>query len=252
MEKSKENSQSNTKNKSSKRVFYNIITFILIVIIAFCLFKIGKILWGYYEGTKTYDEVAKIATKGAKDSDKIDFDKLLQKNPDTKAWIKLKGTNINYPIVQGSNNDFYLYRMFNKEYNRKGSIFVDSRIENPFQDFMTIVYGHNMKDNTMFSHIMDYKDQDFYDKHKKMLLYTPSAKYNMYIVGAMYLDASASQYKLYFNDFEKQSYVDWISANSLVKTTETATAADKIVMLSTCTNVDEDGRFVVFGKLVPR
>lgn len=68
----------------------------------------------------------------------------------------------------------------------------------------------------------------------------------------MYLDASASQYKLYFNDFEKQSYVDWIAANSLVKTTEAATAEDKIVMLSTCTNVDEDGRFVVFGKLVPR
>lgn len=139
----------------------------LIVIIAFCLFKIGKRLWGYYEGTKTYDEVAKIATKGSNDSDKIDFDKLLQKNPDTRAWIKLKRTNINYPIVQGSNNDFYLYRMFNKEYNRKGSIFVDSRIENPFQDFMTIVYGHNMKDNTMFSHLMDYKDQEFYDKHKK-------------------------------------------------------------------------------------
>ena len=85
MEKSKENHQSNKKNKSSKKIFYNIIIFILLVVIAFCLFKIGKILWGYYQGTKTYDDVAKIATNGSKDSDKIDFDKLLQKNPDTKG-----------------------------------------------------------------------------------------------------------------------------------------------------------------------
>lgn len=240
------------KNISLKKIFYNIVTLILIVIIVFCLFKIGKILWGYYEGTKTYDNVAKIAGISSKDSDHIDFDKLLEKNPDTKAWLKLKGTNINYPILQGASNDTYLYRMFDGKYNRKGSLFIDYRVENPFQDFMTIVYGHNMKDNTMFSHLMEYKNQDFYKKHPKMLLYTPSKNYNMYVIGAMYIDAAAPQYKLFFNESEKASYVNWISSNSVIKTDEVASAQDKIVMLSTCTNVDENGRFIVFGKLVER
>ena len=240
------------KNISFKKIFYNIVTLILIVIIVFCLFKIGKILWGYYEGTKTYDNVAKIAGISSKDSDHIDFDKLLEKNPDTKAWLKLKGTNINYPILQGASNDTYLYRMFDGKYNRKGSLFIDYRVENPFQDFMTIVYGHNMKDNTMFSHLMEYKNQDFYKKHPKMLLYTPSKNYNMYVIGAMYIDAAAPQYKLFFNESEKSSYVNWISSNSVIKTDEVGSPQDKIVMLSTCTNVDENGRFIVFGKLVER
>lgn len=240
------------KNISFKKIFYNIVTLILIVIIVFCLFKIGKILWGYYEGTKTYDNVAKIAGISSKDSDHIDFDKLLEKNPDTKAWLKLKGTNINYPILQGASNDTYLYRMFDGKYNRKGSLFIDYRVENPFQDFMTIVYGHNMKDNTMFSHLMEYKNQDFYKKHPKMLLYTPSKNYNMYVIGAMYIDAAAPQYKLFFNESEKASYVNWISSNSVIKTDEVGSPQDKIVMLSTCTNVDENGRFIVFGKLVER
>lgn len=240
------------KNTSFKKIFYNIVTLILIVVIAFCLFKIGKILWGYYEGTKTYDNVAKIAGISSKDSDHIDFDKLLKKNPDTKAWIKLKGTNINYPILQGASNDTYLHRMFDGKYNPKGSIFVDYRVENPFQDFMTIVYGHNMKDNTMFSHLMEYEHQDFYKKHPKMLLLTPSKNYNMHIIGAMYIDAAAPQYKLFFNESEKTSYLNWISSNSVIKTDEVGALEDKIVMLSTCTNVDENGRFVVFGKLVER
>lgn len=240
------------KKKSGKNVFYNIVTLILVVVIIFCLFKIGKILWGYYEGTKTYDNVAKIAGIGSKDSDNIDFDSLLKENPDTKAWLKLKGTNINYPILQGATNDTYIHTMFDGKYNPKGSLFIDYRIEHPFQDFMTIVYGHNMKDNTMFSHLMEYEDHDFYKKHKKMLLYTPSANYDLHVIGAMYLDAAAPQYKLFFNESEKGSYVNWIASNSLIKTDEVATANDRIVMLSTCTNVDENGRFVVFGKLVQR
>lgn len=240
------------KMSSGKRFFYNIVTLILVVVIVFCLFKIGKILWGYYEGTKTYDHVAKIAGIGSKDSDHIDFDKLLSENPDTKGWIKLKGTNINYPILQGATNDTYLRRMFDGKYNPKGSIFIDYRVENPFQDFMTIVYGHNMKDNTMFSHLMEYEKQDFYKKHPTMQIYTPSANYDMHIVGSMYLDAAAPQYKLFFNESEKQSYVSWIASNSLISTKESVSARDKIVMLSTCTNVDENGRFIVFGKLVER
>ena len=74
----------------------------------------------------------------------------------------------------------------------------------------------------------------------------------MYVIGAMYIDAAAPQYKLFFNESEKASYVNWISSNSVIKTDEVASAQDKIVMLSTCTNVDENGRFIVFGKLVER
>lgn len=240
-----------TTNKN-KNIFYNIIIAILVVVIGFSLFQIGKILWGYYQGTKTYDSVAQLAGVDKSKEPKVDFEKLLAKNPDTKGWIRAEGLNINYPIVQGRDNDYYLYRMFNGEYNRKGSIFLDYRIEHPFEEFMTIVYGHNMKDSSMFSHLMDYEKQDFYEKHKKMTIFTPDQNYDLEIIGANFLDASASQYKFYFNESEKNSYISWIEANSLIKTDVKATSSDKIVMLSTCTNVDEDGRFVVFGKLMPK
>lgn len=239
------------KGNKRKRTFYNIVIIILSIIIAFSLFQIGKILWGYYKGTHEYNSVAKVAGVYEGNEFNVDFDALLKQNPDTKAWLKSPGTNINYPVLQAKDNDYYLYRMFNGEYNRKGSLFIDYRITDPFEDFLTIIYGHNMLDDTMFAHLMDYREMDYYKKHKYMRLLTPTNKYKLEIVGAMYLNANASQYKFSFNEPEKQSYADWINANSDIQTDSKATKDDKLVMLSTCTNVDEDGRYVVFGKLIP-
>lgn len=241
-----------TKKNKKRKTFYNIIIVVLLIVIGFSLFQIGKILWGYYHSSKTYANIAEMAGIDSKDSDKVDFDELLKKNPDTKAWIKREDIGLNYPVMQAEDNDYYLYRLFNGEYSKNGSLFIDYRNENPFNDFLTIVYGHHMKDGSMFAPIMKYRTQDFYDKHKKIHFYTPEQKYILVIVGAAYIDASASQYKFYFNEAEKASYIEWLKSGSVIKTDEEVTPEDHLVMLSTCVDASSDNRFVVYGKLVPQ
>ncbi len=242
----------NNKGNKKKRTFYNIIIVILLIVIAFSLFQIGKILWGYYHSSKTYANIAEIAGVESEKDDKVNFDELLKQNPDTKAWIKREDIGLNYPVMQAKDNDYYLYRLFNGEYSKNGSLFIDYRNENPFKDFLTIIYGHHMKDGSMFAPIMKYRAQDFYDKHKKLHFYTPEQNYNLVIVAAAYIDASASQYKFYFNEAEKASYVEWLKSHSVIDTGEEITTEDHLVMLSTCVDASSDNRFVVYGKLVPK
>lgn len=240
------------KKKNKKNIFYNMIIVILIGIIGFSLFNIGKILWGYYSGTKEYKKVEQLAGIADDIPTDIDFKKLKEQNEDVRGWIFLKDSPINYPIVQGKDNDYYLYRMFNKDYNTKGSIFLDYRSNGNFEDFNTVIYGHRMKDGSMFHDLIEYRDEDYYNKHKTMILITPEAKYDVEVFGVVTIPADSPQYKFSFNESEKQSYINWIEANTETKTDVKVTSEDKIIMLSTCTYEYDDARLVVYGKLVPK
>lgn len=87
----------------------------------------------------------------------INFDILKSKNKDIVAWIYSEGTQINYPIVQSKDNDYYLRRLLDGTYNQGGTIFMDYRNNKNFEDYNTIIYGHNMKNNTMFGTLINYK-----------------------------------------------------------------------------------------------
>ncbi len=239
------------KEKKKSGLLYRMILFILIVIIAFSLYKIGTILYEYHVGTKEYDSVQELAgTQAESFTGEVDFDALVKKNKDVKAWIYSKDTVINYPVVQGKDNQFYLYRMINGQYNGKGSIFIDYRCENPFSDFNTIIYGHRMKDGSMFNSLTKYREKDYFDKHKKMMLITRDRKYQVQIFGVVTIAADSDKYRYRFSGKEdKQAYLDWIMANSEIDTGVTASTGDKIVMLSTCTYEFDDARLVVYGKL---
>ena len=91
----------------------------------------------------------------------IDLAALQQQNPDTVGWIELPGTDISYPIMQGASNETYLRHTFNKEYLISGSIFMDFRNNKDYSDFNTIIFGHNMRDGTMFSQLGSYLNDDF-------------------------------------------------------------------------------------------
>lgn len=240
------------KEKKKDGVFYRIIIAVLILIIAFCLYKIGTILYEYHVGTKEYDSIQQLA--GIEENSftgEVDFDALVKKNRDVKAWIYSKDTVINYPVVQGRDNQYYLYRMINGEMNGKGSIFIDYRCEKPFEDFNTIIYGHRMKDGSMFNSLTKYRDKDYFDKHKTMLLTTLKQKYNVEVFGVVTIAADSDKYQYQFSGkTDRQAYLDWIKAESEIDTGVHASADDHIVMLSTCTYEFDDARLVVFGKLV--
>ena len=240
------------KKKSNKWV-YRIVIGILCIIICVCLYKIGTIVYGYYQGTKAYKEVQEIA--GAETgAGNIDFDALLKENQDTKAWLYSKDTVINYPVVQAADNDFYLYRLFNKEWQVKGSLFIDYRVENPFEDFVTTIYGHRMKDKSMFWCLGDYRDEEYYKKHKKMEVLTPEKNYDMEIFSVVTAPADSDLYKFsFYDDNEKQQYINTVKElNETEMDDIDVSPSDSIVMLSTCTYEFEDARILVFGKLVEK
>ena len=242
-----------TEKKEKKNgIGYKLVMLILIGIIAFSAYKLGVILYGYYEGNSQYEQVQQVA--GTKNSEKftgdVDFESLLKQNEDVKAWIYSEGTPINYPVVQGPDNDYYLYRMFNGEYNGAGSIFIDYRNDEPFDDFNTVLHGHRMKDGSMFKDLIKYREKDYYENHKVMQLTTPEAYYDLVIFGVITIPSDSEMYRFdFFDEAARQEYLDYIYANTEMETDVEVTPDDKIVMMSTCTFEYDDARLCVYGKL---
>lgn len=245
------------KKECTKRdVIYNIIILILICIIGFCAFNIGKIYWGYHQGTVVYEELAKdVGIHGKKYE--IDWDKLLKKNKDVKAWMYCNDTVINYPIVQTGNNDDYLRRLLNGKWNVKGTPFIDYRCKDPFKRFNTVIYGHNINDNTMFQPFTEYiSDEDFYKKHPKLNILTPEQNYKVEIFSVAKLNDDSELYKFDFNsEAEKEQYIGKVMKLNQIPDSSVGQVQvgvnDNIVMFSTCTNVRDEERVAVWGKLVP-
>ena len=243
-----------TQKKKKSKWIYKIIIAVLLIIIGICIYKITGILSEYHEGTKAYEELQLLAGIDAEEFEHINFKALREKNKDVKAWLYSKDTVINYPVVQGKDNSYYLYRMVNKEWNGKGSLFIDYRCEKPFRNFNTIIYGHRMKDGSMFHSLTEYESKRYYDEHPVMQLITPKHEYDVEIFGVVRIPADSPMYKCVFNsDSEKENYLAQIKANSLIDIENVEVSAkDRIVMLSTCTYEFEDARLVVYGKLVEK
>lgn len=111
--------------------------------------------------------------KDEEDSVQIDFDGLYAINEDIVAWIQIPGIGVDYPVVQGEDNEYYLHYTFERKANIAGSIFLDCRNRADFTDNKVIMYGHHMKDGSMFSNLEKYQDDEFRKGHGKVILYLP-------------------------------------------------------------------------------
>ncbi|MFV0465987.1 MAG: class B sortase [Lachnospiraceae bacterium] len=182
--------------------------------------------------------------------DRIDFDRLMEQNKDTAAWIT-DGYQINYPIVQGSDNEFYLNHLFSGEVSKVGCIFMDYRNESDFSDKNTVLYGHNMQDGSMFETLMNYKEQEYYETHPTLYLYTPAGDYTVELFAGVVVEDSPFIIQLRFSD--SQEYLDYINAartGSTFDSDEVLTENDQIVTLATCTYETGNARYLLFGRLV--
>lgn len=119
---------------------------------------------------------------------RVDFRVLKKANEDIIAWIYVPGTHINYPILKGKDNDYYLHRLPDKSYAAAGSLFMDFRCSSDFSDPVSIVYGHNMKNGTMFRDLEKYKSQEFYDEHPVYWLFTENRNYRVDIFAGYVTD----------------------------------------------------------------
>ena len=175
----------------------------------------------------------------------VDFEALAQVNPDVVGWIYIPDTNINYPIVQGQDNDHYLTHMFDGKRNRAGAIFMDYRCDPYFFDRHTIIYGHHLKNKTMFSRLMRYKKQAFYDEHTQILLVTPTAYYSLRVFSGYVANNRSSAWDLDLEEEEFGAWVEELKSKSCFRTDYAPGPEDDIITLSTCTYEFNDAKFLI-------
>ena len=185
----------------------------------------------------------------------VDFDALLAQSKDVKGWLYSPDTVINYPVMQSGADkpdDYYLHRLPDGSYNASGSLFIDFRNPGDFTGRIAIIYGHRMKDGSMFASLGDYKDQAYYDAHPYMYLNTPDGNYRVDLFSAFITASDSALYVPGFEDDESyQAYLLKVKAFSDFQCDVTPTVDDRIIMLSTCTYEYNEARFIVFGKLTP-
>ena len=153
---------------------------------------------------------------------------------------------INYPVVQAKNNDYYLYRLTNGEYNTCGSIFMDFRNDYNLTDKNTIIYGHSMKNGTMFAPLLNYRKHDFYDNHRIIYYCTKEKMYRVELFAGLTVDDDSEIYNLVNLDENKISN---LKNKSDFKSNVIVSNEDKIITLSTCAYEYQNARYVVMGIL---
>ena len=179
----------------------------------------------------------------------IDFTQLLSVNSYIVGWLRIRALDISYPVVQGKDNDYYLHRTFEKTDNFAGCLFVNSYNMGDFTDQNTIIYGHNMKNGSMFGKLKNFNDPEVFKKSRYFWIFTPDFIYQYRIFSASVVDKTGLTYQISFTDDEFDQFISRAYSNSVVDNQDvTVTKEDRIVTLSTCTG-DDSTRFVVMGKL---
>ena len=185
---------------------------------------------------------------------KVDFDALKAENPDVEGWLYCPNSRINYPVMRGATDDTYLHHNMAREYDFAGCLFVDSASTPNFADASTIIYGHHMLDDSMFGTLDDWSNQAFYDEHPVMWLLTPTQDYQVVLVSGHAVSAYSDLYDVRReHDAAFAQFLATVSEQSDFTPLEEATINPdrNYVMLSTCSTLFEDARYVIHGKLVP-
>lgn len=186
----------------------------------------------------------------------VDFAKLKKANPDIYAWIRIPGLDVvDYPILQHpTSNPFYLTRTVNKEWSVYGSIFTEDYNNKDFMDFNTLVYGHNMRNGTMFGSLKKFRDEKFFNKNRYIYVYMEDRILKYEIFAACTWD---NKHIIASRNFDleqnRAAYIEQIFAvrdmNSQISKDIEVTADDRLITLSTCMN-DKSKRFIVSGVLI--
>lgn len=186
----------------------------------------------------------------------IDFAALQQQNPDVYAWIQVPGTEVDYPILQSSNdNTYYLNHTIDGEEKKEGAIFTENYNTKTFEDPNTVIYGHDMKNGSMFQSIHKYMDRSFFDNNRDIVIYMPDQILH-YKIFAAYLTDNR-HLLMNYNFWSKDEYQQYLNSifsmrdmNAFIDTSTEVTTEDKIITLSTCYAGISTQRYLVQAVLV--
>lgn len=181
----------------------------------------------------------------------IDYSKLIEKNKDIIGWVKVNSTNINYPVVQYSDNEYYLTHDLYKNYNGGGWVFLDYRNKNDFNNKNSIIYAHGRENKTMFGTLKNILNKEWYQNKDNYVIKTNSLSGSyVWQVFSVYKIPNTNDYiKTNFNtDSEYQTFLNLITKRSIYDFKTNVTINNKILTLSTC--FDDNSKVVLHAKLI--
>ena len=229
-----------------------ILTFIFASVFVFSGYKIVSYLTEQKEAVNLYKDYetnnsGSLPEKTKEPDIEIDFNSLKKENADIVGWIYSPETVINYPVLQGEDNNEYLYHLPNGKYNISGSIFADCRNSEFGLDSNYIIYGHHMKNDSMFGTIYEYRSEEYYKKHPVIYYLTPDKNYKLELYSGFVAKTDSSVFEINKTTSDMDEYMKEIAKKPRFKTNAEYASGDKIVTLSTCTNVSDNERFVLIG-----
>jgi sortase B len=224
---------------------------VLAVGVLFSAWQVTSQLMEYQQGADSYDQVREIADgEESKFQSAIDFDALRELNSDVVAWLRCDGTVLDYPIVQTADNETYLHIMFDGTEYKQGCPFLDCGNSPDFSDQNSVIYGHHMKDGSMFAVISQYKEQGFYEEHPTMQLYTPTADYEVLLFAGGVFHNEDDVWRTAFSDQTQwEQWLELVQRESRFSSQVQPVYGQRILTLSTCSYEFENAKFVLFGVL---
>lgn len=277
------------KREQSRR---NPLVIVLIVILIggmiFAGWQLGSILLGYQRDRSAYDQLATsalisiaepennqpaVSTPSAQFGEEsvetdapqgdaapseipftVDWDYLASVNPDIVGWLYCPDTVINYPVVQSEDHEYYLKHGFEGQSNSSGTLFADRDSVAGITQSHFIIYGHNMKDNSMFGILRNYTDRSYYEDHPIFYYLTPDGCYRVELICAMTVESVLSNFPTYFSSTsDYQSYLDRITSGAYWVNSSAVSTNYQLMTFSTCTYGSgyTDARLLVHGMMIP-
>ena len=184
---------------------------------------------------------------------------LRKENQDIVGWLEIENTNINYPVLQGKDNEYYMSHNYKKQKSKNGAIFLDKDYDWNIKSNNLLIYGHNLNNGTMFQELLKYEKESFYKEHQIINFITEKEEANYEIISVIktrvYYKNEKNVFRYYFfiNPKSEKEYNEFITnakKESLYETNKTANYGDELITLSTCSYHVKDGRFAVIGKKI--
>ena len=202
-------------------------------------------------------EIEKTQVTPQKTERMLQIEKLQEQNSDIVGWIEVEGTNINYPVLQGEDNSYYMNHNYKKEENTYGSIFLDKDYDWSIPSSNLLLYGHNLQNGELFHDILNYKDKSYYEEHPVIRFTTEKEDSEFEIISAfysrVYYKSETNVFRYYYfinadNEEEYNEFIENAKESSIYDTGKTAEYGDQLITLSTCSYHTEDGRFAVVAR----
>lgn len=226
----------------------------LIGIIGFSGYKLYE---GFEDYWNAYLHNLKMSEEAGRDQKQINWKKLKKKNPDVIGWLYCPDTVIDYAVVQGRDNDTYLHTGADGKWSGSGALFVDCNNEKPFKDNNTIIYGHHMRDGSMFHDLDLWQSNAYVKKHPVIYLYTHSQNYKLKVIASKNVEATNEKvYSVpYYSEDEMHGFLD-VLKDAPMKTKRFNQIASEerftsLVTLSTCAYTFEDARTILVTEAIP-